>query len=151
MFDFLAYLTISFIFLLQFSTNFYQIGDQSYARASTIKCEIPFYNASTPGLKEIFVGRCYYFINVAQKGNCDFDKSKYDCNKIWDTFSSITIKNTGNIEDYEPLFQLTDHPINENGSLFWSGTYNQAHQCKVLYYNSIKINFNHFFIAFLRL
>ena len=83
-------------------------------------------------MKEIFIGRCFYYIHYHPKRlkNCEFNSSNYDCNLIWETFYNITTKNAKNLSDYDPLINLTSHYVPENASLFWSGVYEQASDCK---------------------
>jgi hypothetical protein len=129
---FLSTVIISiFIFVLKFNTNHHQIGElQRVSRQTPSSCNLASLTGTTRQLREIFIGRCFYFINVLQKQSCDFDSTKYNCNSIWDTFYNISKKNTQKIADYDPLLALTDQVIPVNTSLFWSGTYTQAHQCK---------------------
>jgi hypothetical protein len=89
-------------------------------------CNLDAYSATTPNIKEIFLGRCNYFINVAQKNNCNFNSSNYDCSQLWQSFYSAIKKPTCSIDDYNDFFRLTDHFIPPNQSLFWSGTMQYA-------------------------
>ena len=127
-----CYLLTILIFVLNFDTNHFQIGLERHRR-QTQSCNIANSPGTTLTLKEIFTGRCYYFINVLQKRNCLFNTSKYDCNAIWDEFNSISLKNQKNVTDYNKYLDLVDQPIPGNSSLFWSGTYTQAQECNKFY------------------
>ena len=89
------------------------------------------YNATTVGIKEIFIGRCYYFLNVLQKTNCEIDPRNYDCLAIWNEFEKVIIGKEPcsiKIEDFDKFLELVNHPIPESKTLFWSGTYSTAYQ-----------------------
>ena len=118
-----------FIFVLNFDTNHYQIGENRLRRQTPGSCNLQSVNGTTAMLKEIFIGRCYYYINVLQKTNCQFNSAAYNCNLIWDKFYSISVQNSTRVEDYNELLNMVDMKIPENTSLFWSGTYTQAHEC----------------------
>lgn len=92
------------------------------------------YNGTTPNFKEIFLGRCFYFLNILQKDNCKIDANNYDCGKIFDQLSKTVLnKDPCQIteKDYEAFLSMTYHDIGANNTLFWSGTYNPAHQSKL--------------------
>jgi hypothetical protein len=120
------------VFLSNFDTNHFQIGLERQRR-QTQSCNIANVNGTTLSIKDIFIGRCYYFINVLQKQNCEFDSKKYNCTTIWDSFYTISLKNKQNISDYDTYLDLVDQKIPANTSLFWSGTYTQAHECNIIY------------------
>jgi hypothetical protein len=82
-------------------------------------------------LKEIFIGRCFYFYNILKKTECFIIDKNYDCPKIWLKFEETVKKSNCNVSDFDDLFKLTDHNIPENETVFWSGTYTPAHQCKL--------------------
>jgi hypothetical protein len=91
------------------------------------------YNATTTNLREILIGRCYYFLNVLHKQTCFIDASKYDCEQIWNSFSSAVIgKNPCDVkmDDYNTFLNLTYHEIPVDKSLFWSGTFSYKSECK---------------------
>ncbi|POI31297.1 hypothetical protein CIB84_004953 [Bambusicola thoracicus] len=53
-----------------------------------------------------------------------------DCLKIWESLKAAFVhKNPCNAttEDYQPLMELTSHPVPCNKSLFWSRTYDLVH------------------------
>lgn len=130
---------VTFIFIINFDTNHYQIGIERHRR-QTPSCNIAGLPGTTQQIKDIVIGRCYYFINVLQKNNCYFDSKKYNCNTVWDLFYSASLTNSRNISDYKNFLDSVDQDIPENTSLFWSGTYNQAHECKfniLLYFERI--------------
>ena len=94
-------------------------------------CDIKQYNGTTSNLDQIMIGRCQDFLNVVHKDDCSFNRAKYDCNKIWNSFKSATVnKNPCEIRvgDYDEFLAQADHTIPENTTLFWSGTYNAAHE-----------------------
>ena len=124
------------IFVLNFKTDHHQIG---VSRQIQTSCNLGVLSGTTLGIKEILIGRCHYFINVLQKENCKFDSKKYNCSLIWETFYSISLKNTKNIDNYAPFLDLVDHIIPENTSLFWSGTYTQAHECNFIMTIKMKV------------
>jgi hypothetical protein len=85
------------------------------------------YRATTPNLREIFFGRCFYYINILQKANGDFNGSQYDCRTIWQAFYTAATSQPCTIDDYNEFLNLTDQIIPSNGSLFWSGTSEVSH------------------------
>ena len=94
---------------------------------------ISIYNATTNGIKYIFIGRCSYFLNVLHKRNCEIDPSKYDCLEIWNEFHNAIVGKEPcsiKLDDFNKFFSLTNHPIPENKTLFWHGTDSVSHQCK---------------------
>ena len=89
------------------------------------------YTGTTPNIQEIFIGRCHDFLNVLRINDCDIDVSKYDCQRIWESFSSPIIGKEPcslRMSDFDDFFQYTNHPIANNTILFWSGAYNPAQE-----------------------
>ena len=84
------------------------------------------YPGTTPNFKNIFIGRCFYFLNVLHKENCDISLSKLNCSKIWDEFSNVIVNRNPcdiTIQDYDKYIELTWHIYDREKSIFWSGTY----------------------------
>jgi hypothetical protein len=95
------------------------------------------YNATTTNLREIFIGRCYYFLNVLHKQTCYIDARNYNCENIWNSFSSAVIsKNPCDVKtvDFNTFLNLTYHEIPENRSLFWSGSFSYKSECKLKFF-----------------
>lgn len=97
----------------------------------SIQCNKPAYNGTTRNIQQIFLGRCYYFLNILQKDNCIINASNYDCNDIWNEFYN-TIKGKDpcslTIDNFSKLLNMVNQTIPANTSLFWSGTYTPAHE-----------------------
>ena len=113
----IVFIAISFVFLIE---NSIQIGPS--LKSGCVKN----YNATTNQLKQIILGRCYYFLNIAQINNCFINVSKYDCNLIWNEFENVVVGKDPcslRMNDFDRLIEMTDHVIGENTTLFWSGTY----------------------------
>ena len=121
----LSYLALTFVIC---ELNFVESFGIRLTRSTTETCN----QTQSDGnfLKEIFIGRCYYFYNILQKDECHIVGKNYNCTKIWLKFEQIMMKSACNVSDFDELFKLTDHDIPENKSVFWSGTYTPAHQCK---------------------
>ena len=144
------------VILINFDLNYNQksyeeliIQDKTIRRdTSFLSCNLTHLHGTTRNLKEIFFGRCHYYISYHHKieKKCDFDSSKYDCDKLWESFYNITSKHTANVSDYDELLKLTDMNIPTNGSLFWSGTKQHVLDCKEFYY----VFFCYFITFFLR-
>jgi len=81
---------------------------------------------STKHLKDIVLGRCWDF--QRQKVQ---EEARKNCSKIWDTFyTAFAYKDPCNttFEDYKPYFdEIGMDIVKPNKSLFWSGTYKEAH------------------------
>jgi ADP-ribosyl cyclase 1 len=90
-------------------------------------------NGTTKNLKEIFMGRCYSFLNLRQGSNCHIDPKNYNCTKIWQTFEAASTGKTPcniHVNDYENFLNLVNHSIPVNSTFFYSGTYGVAQDCK---------------------
>jgi hypothetical protein len=89
------------------------------------------YNGTTRNIQQIFLGRCYYFLNILQKDNCLINANDYSCNDIWNEFYNV-IKGKEpcslTIDSFSRLLTLANQTIPPNTSLFWSGTYTPAHE-----------------------
>ena len=91
------------------------------------------YNGTTENFRDIFIGRCYNYIEVVQANNQQFDASKYNCVEIFNEFKRINVGRNPcdiKIEDYNKFISLTEEYIPPNSTLFWSGTYTQVRDCK---------------------
>ncbi|KAL9964495.1 hypothetical protein ACROYT_G028144 [Oculina patagonica] len=81
---------------------------------------------STKHLKDIVLGRCWDFQRQKVR-----EGSAKNCSKIWETFySAFAGKDPCNTSfaDYAPYFDEVGMDIvKPNKSLFWSGTYKEAH------------------------
>ncbi len=91
------------------------------------------YNGTTHNIEQIFLGRCFYFLNILQLSNCNLNDTVYDCNSIWTVFQSVVVGKDPcdlKISDFDDLLKMVDHYIAPNTSLFWSGTYTPAHDSK---------------------
>jgi hypothetical protein len=101
------------------------MNSDEYLRGVSISpgtyCNLENYSATTQSIKDIFIGRCNYFVFVIQKNNCHFNSSMYDCNEIWKSFYLAVKKPTCSLDYYNALFKITDHYIPPDKSLFWSG------------------------------
>lgn len=85
-------------------------------------------NGTTPNLREIIIGRCHTYFNIL-RDDCSLDKTKYDCEHIWQTFRKAVVGREPcdvKIEDYSELVKAVEHSIPYNKSLFWSGTYKHS-------------------------
>jgi hypothetical protein len=128
------------IILLKFGLNhsqkqhedFIDKGKSVRREISNLTCNLTHLHGTTRKLKEIFLGRCHYYINYHPKvtKSCDFDRSKYNCDKLWQEFYNITSRHTTNVMDYDELLKLTDMSVPDNQSLFWSGTKKYVLDCK---------------------
>lgn len=89
---------------------------------------------TTQHLKEIFLGRCWDFIE--NRGKDLENPSKVDCNELWETFSkSFAFKGPCDVtsKDYALFFDLYDEkPLNDK-VMFWSGTRELTHAYTRLY------------------
>ena len=97
----------------------------------TTDCDLNNYNGTTNYLEEIIIGRCEEFLYVLHKDDCSFNRTLYDCIDIWSSFKDATVNKTPceiRISDYDDFLAQTDQKIPENTTLFWSGTYNAAHE-----------------------
>ena len=87
-------------------------------------------NGTTSNIEQIFMGRCYYFINIQQISNCDIIPSDYDCTQIFKSFKTALVGKAPcnvTISDFDDFLKLASHPIAANTSVFWSGTYTPTH------------------------
>lgn len=91
-------------------------------------------NGSTHNLREIVIGRCNEFFNVANAKECSLSRSQFNCENIWKTFSQAIIgKEPCSIKqtDFDSFLSEVDHPVPVNKTLFWSGTYALASDSKI--------------------
>lgn len=95
------------------------------------------YKGSTPEIESIFIGRCSYFVNVLHSGDCDIKNEDFNCTAIWDEFSNAILSQEPcdvSISSFDGLFQIANHTIKPNTTLFWSGTNNLAHESMISVY-----------------
>lgn len=89
---------------------------------------------TTQHLKDIFLGRCWDF--VENKGKDLDNPFKVDCKELWETFSkSFAFKGPCDVtaKDYALFFDLYDEkPLNDK-VMFWSGTRELTHAYTRLY------------------
>jgi hypothetical protein len=92
---------------------------------------------TTPNFKEIFIGRCHYFINVLHADTCflqPYLAKKINCTQLVDEFLKVVIgKDPCEITeaDYGKYLKCAAHPIPVNRSLLYSESlYDPAHQRK---------------------
>ena len=86
---------------------------------------------TTPYIKEIFLGKCYYYIEILQVQNINFNSSYYNCSFIWEKFYGLSKNSSCTIEDFDEFFKYSDQNIIKSRSVFWSGTYFWANLCKL--------------------
>lgn len=94
------------------------------------------YNGTTPNLQQIVIGRCHYFLNTVHKGDCNFNPVNYNCSDIWNKFKKVVIGKDPcdiKIDEFSDYLSAVDHKIPNNSSLFWSGTYTEAHEITQFY------------------
>ena len=83
------------------------------------------YNGTTSNIEQIFIGRCFYFLNILHNQNNLINASNYNCSNLWSSFkTAITNKSPCNIKisDFDDFLLKANHPIQPNTSVFWSGT-----------------------------
>ncbi|EDV29268.1 uncharacterized protein TRIADDRAFT_19184 [Trichoplax adhaerens] len=101
----------------------------AYSQVGLSHYRYPFYGLSddagtTPRIDQIFIGRC-----------SDYQAShtmehEVDCHELWMTFSSVfanldpcKVQTAG----YDKFIEKSSVPIPQDGSVFWSGTYDFTH------------------------
>jgi hypothetical protein len=92
-------------------------------------------NGTTENIREIFLGRCYYFLNILNRDHPFINNFNYDCPIIWQIFKNANIgKNPLKIDirDYENFLVSVDQFIPTNKSLFWSETVTVPLKCNFL-------------------
>jgi len=117
------------LFLLLLSSKFTEQFSSNFLESKQCQTKS---NGTTKNLEQIFLGRCYYFLNIQQISNCDINPTKYDCAKIFNSFRTALVGKTPcsvNVTDFSEFLSLVDHPIAANTSVFWSGTYTPTHDC----------------------
>ena len=94
------------------------------------------YNGTTRHIESIFLGRCYTFFSLPAYSSAAAElclvnaSTAYDCQELWREFSSAVIGKPPcaiQVEDFAEFLRKTYHPVPQNTSLFWSGTYRPAH------------------------
>ncbi|CAF0813814.1 unnamed protein product [Brachionus calyciflorus] len=86
---------------------------------------------TTGNFKEIFLGRCFYFLNILHKNNCMIKSANLNCTQIWKEFSNVILnRNPCEIkkEDFDNFLNMTSHFYDTEKAILWSGTDNMAHQ-----------------------
>jgi hypothetical protein len=90
------------------------------------------YNGTTPDFKQIFIGRCYYFLNILHADDCAIQESNINCTQLYLDYEKVIIGKEAcdiHIDDFNDFLNGTNHPIEVDTSVFWSGTYTPAHEC----------------------
>ena len=109
-------------------------------------------NGTTENFKEIVLGRCFEYIHVLHRDNCEINLSDFNCSQIWNSFSKVVVNKNPcqvSIEDFDQFLRLTSHPYPTHRSIFWSGTYQAVHQSKYRKYCCLLIN-NQFLVSRLK-
>jgi hypothetical protein len=92
----------------------------------------PTQTGTTANFEQIFLGRCYYFINVLYGNDCSVRSQKINCPNLLAEFNKAVLKKNPceiTIDDFTPFLRSAYHPIAPNSTLFWSGASNPAHAC----------------------
>ena len=87
---------------------------------------------TTENFRDIFIGRCYNYIEVVQLDNEQFNASKYNCVEIFNEFKRVNVGRNPcdiKVDDYSRFLSLTNEYIAPNTTLLWSGTFTQAQDC----------------------
>ena len=111
-------------------TNFLMLIFILYFHSTIIDCDSSKEMGTTRYLKEIVIGKCYYYIEILQAQNFNFNSSIYNCSFIWEKFYNLFKNSSCNIEDFDEFFSVSDQMIMKSRSVFWSGTYFWANLCK---------------------
>ena len=80
---------------------------------------------------DIFIGRCFNFINILHKNDPKIQSANLNCTQIWKEFTNVVLNKKPCdilIEDYDNFFNLTSHYFDTQKSVIWSGTGNWAHE-----------------------
>ncbi|CAF0818746.1 unnamed protein product [Brachionus calyciflorus] len=88
-------------------------------------------NGTVDYFKEIFLGQCYYYINVLNRDKCEIINSNFNCTNIWMEFSKVVLNKQPcsiSSNDYKNYLDSTSHSYDTDKSIFWSGTNFMAHQ-----------------------
>ena len=88
-------------------------------------------NGTTANIGEIFMGRCYYFLNILQSSNCNINPANYNCTTIFASFKTALVGKAPcsvSTSDFDNFLSLVNHPIPADTSLFWSGTSTTSHE-----------------------
>ncbi|XP_060069476.1 ADP-ribosyl cyclase/cyclic ADP-ribose hydrolase-like [Ylistrum balloti] len=84
-------------------------------------------SGTTPGIKDIFLGRCRAYQELLQP----YPQTVLDCNSTWVQFeASFVGKDPCKLtsQDYSKFVETTLSSVPEDKALFWSGTYRVAHE-----------------------
>lgn len=107
------------------------------------------YNGTTQNFQDIFLGRCFNYINLIHQDNCEIKSANLNCSLIWEEFSKVIIKKSPcqvTIQDFDKFVNLTSHPYPNDRSVFWSGTYKPVHKSKLI--DKIYFSFYFFLLLF---
>jgi hypothetical protein len=95
---------------------------------------------TTPYFREIYLGRCHYFINVLHADTCflrPYLEYKINCSQAYEEFVNVVVGKDSceiTVDDYSKYLNRVAHPIPAGKSLFYSGMlYESAHQSKHLF------------------
>ena len=79
---------------------------------------------TTPGLKEVFIGRCWQYQSISEHNKLPELKVNLNCTKLWLAFyNSFAFKDPCDVgvDDYKPFFDLLHTPRKIKNALVWSG------------------------------
>ena len=88
---------------------------------------------TTKNIHQIFLGRCYNFLNEHPNSKIEISASNYNCNAIWTSFINAVVNKTPcniKIDDFQEFLRLVNHKIPKGIITFWSGTSSIAHERK---------------------
>lgn len=89
-------------------------------------------NGTTSRIHEIFMGRCHYFQMKLKSKSDSCASENYNCTRIWSAFRAAIVGKAPcdiRVSDFDDFLSLIKHNPPPNRSLFWSGTYDIAHEC----------------------
>ncbi|KAK3731821.1 hypothetical protein QZH41_020188 [Actinostola sp. cb2023] len=98
----------------------------SYLTIALILQHIHGHMGSTANLREIVLGRCWYYKQFKQQNV----KRSPNCSTLWKTFhDGFAFKDPCKLtfDDYQPFFDVVVGEDIMDKSLFWSGTYKAVH------------------------
>ncbi|XP_066918488.1 ADP-ribosyl cyclase/cyclic ADP-ribose hydrolase-like isoform X3 [Clytia hemisphaerica] len=79
---------------------------------------------TTPGLKEVFIGRCWQYQSISEHNKLPELKVNINCTKLWLAFyDSFAFKDpcTVGVDDYKTFFYMLHTSRKIKNALFWSG------------------------------
>ncbi|KAL5004514.1 hypothetical protein ScPMuIL_017970 [Solemya velum] len=86
-------------------------------------------SGTTPHIREIFLGRCWAYQEVIKPQHLHSDVK--NCELLWDMFvTAFSNKGPCDVtsQEYAPFMSQASQEIARNKAMFWSGTYQIAHQ-----------------------